>query len=146
MNGKKVLFNIAIAATLTTAVIAIPAETEASGLSAGKVVFDVNGQLKVISADAYIMAYLGATPDVAKEISVNGAVAAPKAVYIGGKYISAEEYIMQYMFSNGSISQETVDKVADYNVAGAKELVGSSWVAVTDSSEVSKEFEIISID
>ena len=147
MVKKKSIFNIALVASLATSAVAIPTVTEAAqGLTANKVVFNVGGQLKVISAEQYILAILGAEPNIKAAISTNGNNVTPVAVSIGGKYISASDYIIQYMIGDGKITQNLVESVANYNIKDAVELVGSTWVAVPNPGEQAQAFKVTSID
>lgn len=129
---------IAMAAAVGSAAVVVPVATQAAEteLTPAKVAFNVDGEVKIITADEYIAAVMGLEPTILAAITnAAGEVVAPETVNIGGKYISSEAYVLAYM-SGDVVTQEEIDAAESVSVDGAKELVDGEWVDVeTDPIE-----------
>ena len=140
MTKQKKLSKLAITAAVGAAAVVAPiaASADEVALTPSKVAFNVDGQIKIITAEEYINAVMGIAPETLAEIANAAGAVDPVSVYIGGKYISAESYIVAYM-SGDAVTQEEIDAAPAASVEGAKELVNGEWKDVAPTTELKVE-------
>ncbi|MEK4530516.1 hypothetical protein [Solibacillus sp. FSL K6-1554] len=137
MAKSKKLAKLGIAAAVGSVAIVAPVATQAAevALDPAKVAFNVDGQVKIISAEQYILAMMGTEPTILAAITNEaGTVGTPTAVFIGEKYISAEAYILAYM-SGTAVTQDEIDAAEKAPIDGALELVDGEWKEVDQTPE-----------